>query len=135
MMKKIDGIKMTPQRMAILDFLEGNTNHPSVSDIYSAVSNRFPTISVATVYSTVEMLKSKGYINELNIDRERMRVDPNVRPHNHIICIYCKKIIDIEEEIHIQLSDKQLYGFNIIEKRIEFYGICPDCKKKRQGTL
>ena len=51
------GLKLTPQRLAILNYLEGNKEHPSAEDVYKAVSRKFPTMSLATVYNTLESLK------------------------------------------------------------------------------
>jgi Fe2+ or Zn2+ uptake regulation protein len=55
------GLKMTPQRIAIIDYLKGNTTHPSALDVYKAVSERFPTMSFTTVYNTLQTLRDKGW--------------------------------------------------------------------------
>jgi len=134
MVKRIKGMKMTPQRMAIIEYLEGNMDHPSASDVYKAVSNKFPTISLATVYNTIEKLKEKGCPKELLIDPDKKRFDSDIKPHNHLICIYCKNIKDIKQGIVLELSDEERQGFKIIGNRIEFYGICPDCEKRGLET-
>jgi Fur family peroxide stress response transcriptional regulator len=58
------GFKMTPQRIAILDFLEGNTGHPSAEDIYKEIKKKHPTVSFATIYNTLETLKKRREIVE-----------------------------------------------------------------------
>src|SRR5512137_372133 len=87
------GVKLTPQRIAILDYLEGNLSHPSADDVYRAILRKFPTMSFATVYNTLEMLKRNGMVVELTGDPEKKRFDPNPRPHHHLICMHCRRIV------------------------------------------
>lgn len=131
--KKI-GLKLTPQRLAIIAYLEGNKEHPSAEDIYKEVSKRFPTMSFATVYNTLESLRRKGYISELPIDPDKKRFDPNVEPHSHLICVKCKKIIDISVNYEISIPEEERAGFEIIGKHIDFYGICPKCNRDKEVT-
>jgi len=123
------GIKLTPQRIAILKFLEGNKSHPSAEDVYNAVSKDFSTISFATVYNTLELLRDRGAIAELKIDPRKKRFDPDTRPHHHLICIKCKRLIDIYQRFRLTIPKDIAKGFEIKENHIEFYGVCPDCKK------
>ncbi|MEW6599715.1 MAG: transcriptional repressor [Nitrospirota bacterium] len=125
---KSKGIKLTPQRVAILEYLDGNKNHPSAEDIYEAVRRQFPMISFATVYKTLETLKQKCDILELTIDPQRRRYDPDTKPHHHLICIRCKKIVDIEAEIPFAIPNEAKEQFEITGNHVEFYGICSDCK-------
>lgn len=127
---KNSGLKQTPQRLAILDFLKGNKNHPSVEDIYKSISKQFPTISLATVYNNLETLKQLGIIKELTIDPQKKHFDPNVSPHHHIICIDCGQIVDVNINYELKVPDENKCGFEITGNHIEFYGICPDCKNK-----
>ncbi len=122
------GLKLTPQRIAILDYLKDNTDHPSAEDIYRAVSENYPTMSFATVYNTLEAIRKKGGVHELSIDPTKKRFDPNTKPHHHLICIKCKRIVDIDCAYDLQVSADERSGFDIIGNHVEFYGICPTCK-------
>ena len=122
------GLKLTPQRIAILDYLDGNRTHPSAEDVYRAVLRKFPTMSFATVYNTLETLKSRGMIGELTGDPGKKRFDPNPRPHHHLICTGCRKIVDVDAEYPLSVSDHDRAGFDITGNSIEFFGICPECK-------
>jgi len=82
---KHTGMKLTPQRLAILTYLEGNTAHPSAEEIYAAMSERFPTMSFATVYNTLNLLVEKGLIGMQTIREGAVVFDPNVRKHHHFI--------------------------------------------------
>ncbi|RJQ54620.1 MAG: transcriptional repressor [Nitrospiraceae bacterium] len=123
-------IKLTPQRLAILDYLRDNTNHPSAEDIFKAVKKKFPTMSFATVYNTLETLLNKGGIHELKIETGKKRYDYDVTPHHHIICIKCRKIVDLYKDYKIPLPDEITREFELINKTVEFYGTCRNCKKR-----
>ena len=124
------GIKLTPQRIAILDFLEGNLCHPSAEDVYRAVLRKFPTMSFATVYNTLETLKGRGMVAELTGDPGKKRFDPNPRPHHHLICTQCRRIVDVQAEFRLPVSVRDRAGFEITGNHIEFFGTCPDCSKR-----
>jgi len=124
------GLKLTPQRLAILEYLENNRSHPSAEDIYNALKPRFPSMSFATVYNTMEVLVKKGLVKELSVESTRKRFDPFTHPHHHFFCKSCKKVIDvgtIKNNIKIpeELKDCELSEYQII-----FFGLCPECKRK-----
>jgi len=121
-------IKLTPQRLAILGYLDGNKSHPSAEDIYRFVLKQFPTMSFATVYNTLEALREKGGIRELTIEPGKKRYDPDSSSHHHLICVKCKNIIDIYEKFRLSLSSDAAKGFDLIGSHIEFYGICRKCR-------
>jgi len=124
------GFKLTPQRIAILKFLEGNTNHPTAEDIFTEVKKKNPTISFATVYNTIQALKDRGEILEITIDPERKHFDPNPDPHHHIICAKCKKIDDIFVDYSeaLKLPEDVLDRFSPMGNHVDFYGVCKDCQ-------
>ena len=124
------GLKLTPQRLAVLHYLDGNTGHPSAEDIYRSVSKKYPTMSLATVYNTLEALKQRGHLRELTIDPSKKRFDPNPRPHHHLMCVRCNKTLDIRNGFRIHLSNRETQGFQIIGHHIEFYGLCLECQKE-----
>ncbi len=121
------GLKLTPQRLAILQYLEGNKEHPSAEDIYRAVRKKFPTMSLATVYSTLSALKNKGSVLELTLDPGKKRYDPETAIHNHLICVSCKRIVDIPENFELNVPDAERREFTIIKSHVEFHGLCPKC--------
>ena len=127
---KETGFKLTPQRLAILSFLEDNTSHPTAEDVYRHVAKRFPTMSLATVYNTLETLKARGNVTEVTIDPEKRHFDPDIRRHHHAICDRCKKIVDIFRDFDLSASEKEMHGFNVTGSHVEFYGLCPDCAQK-----
>jgi Fur family peroxide stress response transcriptional regulator len=125
------GIKLTPQRLAVLQYLEGNKDHPSAEDIYRVLHKRFPTMSLATVYNALSTLKEKGGVLELTLDPARKRYDPDTRHHDHLICKSCRRIVDIPDAMRIALPESARQDFAVVESHVEFYGICPKCKKKK----
>ena len=125
-------MKLTPQRLAILEYLERNESHPSASEIFKAVSEKYPMMSFATVYNTLEALREKGQVLELSIDSKKKRFDPNTKPHHHLICIQCKAITDVHSNFCLNLSEEEMCDYEIIGNHVDFYGICPKCRQEKE---
>ena len=123
-------MKLTPQRLSILSYLDGNREHPTAEEIYRKVSRKFPTMSLATVYNTLETLKRQGMLTEITIDPDKRHFDPNREKHHHLICSKCKRIADIQIEFDLAVPKESMQGFEIVGNHVEFYGICPDCRKE-----
>lgn len=128
----IKGFKRTPQRLSILDHLDGNTSHPSADDIYRVVAKKNPSMSFATVYNTLNTLVRTGAVRELTIDPDRKRYDPDTSAHHHLICLECKKVADIPGDIPLEIPRGVARDFDILGSHIEFYGLCPTCKKLKR---
>ena len=124
------GFKLTPQRIAILKYLEGNTSHPTAENIYMAIKEKHPTVSFSTVYNTVESLKERGEILEITIDPERKHYDPNLNPHNHIVCTVCNRIGDVFADYSgvMNLPPDVLEEFTVTGNHVDFYGVCGECR-------
>ena len=126
------GFRITPQRLAIFEYLQGNTTHPTVEDIYREIKKRYPAISLATVYNTIQALKDRGEVMELTIDPDRKHYDPDTTPHHHVICTECNRIGDVfvDYSPHLKLPEDVLEGFVVMDNQVNFYGICKDCQDK-----
>jgi len=120
-------VKITPQRLAILQVIEGNTSHPSAEDIYKEVIKTNPTISFATVYNTLDKLYELNLLLKLNIQEDKNHYDPNTNQHHHFLCNKCKKILDIFDDYDIKPTGKTLKQVKIDSYQINFYGICSEC--------
>ena len=126
------GLKITPQRLAILEFLDGNKSHPSAEEIFDGVKESVPTISFATVYNTLEAMKRTASVQEITIDPQRKHYDPDMTPHHHIVCIGCNRIGDVHVDYSAALKLPEDVGseFELVGEHVNFYGICSDCKGK-----
>jgi Fur family peroxide stress response transcriptional regulator len=128
----VKGFKRTPQRLSILDHLDGNTSHPSADDIYRVVAKKNPTMSFATVYNTLNTLVQAGAVRELTIDPDRKRYDPDTSLHHHLICLDCKEVVDIPGDIPLEVPRAASRDYTILGSHIEFYGLCVTCKKQKR---
>jgi Fur family peroxide stress response transcriptional regulator len=128
----LPGFKRTPQRLAILEYLDGNTEHPSAEEIYEAVSKKNPSLSFATVYNTLNTLVQTGAILEITLDPERRRYDPNTTLHNHAICIDCRRVMDIPATTPVSIPQHLTESFSVMCSHVEFYGECASCQQKKR---
>jgi Fur family peroxide stress response transcriptional regulator len=130
-----DGHRITPQRLAILKLFADDERHPSVEQVFERVRQDYPTTSLATVYKTVLLLKGKGEILELGFAGSSSRYDlKRPGPHPHLICVECQRIVDLDidpfDDLPQALARK--YGYQIVNQRVDVYGICPECQKSVQ---
>jgi Fur family peroxide stress response transcriptional regulator len=125
--------RITPQRLAVLRVLAASEGHPTVEMIYERVKADFPTTSLATIYKTVSLLKEMGEVLELGFADGSNRYDGNKPfPHPHVICTKCKKVIDPHLSSLDELTREVIEetGFEIIAHRLDFFGICSECRGK-----
>ncbi len=125
-----NGHKITPQRLAIVKILAKSKGHPSVEDIYDEIKTDFPTMSLATVYRNIVLIKSFGEVLELGFPDGSNRYDGNKPyPHPHVICVKCKKIVDPDldtlDELKSEVASET--NFKILNHRLDFFGICSNC--------
>jgi Fur family peroxide stress response transcriptional regulator len=113
-----------------LEYLVGNTSHPLAEEIYQSLKPRFPSLSMATVYSTVEVLARGGELQELNIDPVLRRFDPALATNGHFLCSLCGVIYDIKVDLAILKAEQQERDFLIEGISVSLYGRCPNCKNK-----
>ena len=126
--------RLTPQRLAVIKLLAVSEGHPSVERIYETVRAEFPTISIATIYKTVNLLKQLNEVLELGFPDGSNRYDGNKPdPHPHVICTKCKQIIDPNlgslKDLKKEVVKKT--GFQILNHRVDFFGTCRDCRSHK----
>ena len=129
---KTTGIRMTPQRHAILSYLLEIDTHPTVDEIYRALESKFPSMSLATVYNNQKVFIETGLVRELTYGDGASRFDADMSDHYHAICQSCGRIEDFSHEplTEVERSAERETGFLISGHRMEVYGICPECLGK-----
>lgn len=123
--------RLTPQRVELVRLIAVSEGHPSAAQLYEQIKRKFPTMSPATVYKTLALLKELGQVMEIDL-RDDSHYDGNrPQPHAHIICMKCNKIVDgemlLDPEIVTQMEN--MSGYSILRPQLSFYGLCPDCQK------
>ena len=125
------GFKVTPQRLAICEFVLSSKEHPTVEQVYEVVQKKYPTISLATVYQTLHLLTEIGMLQELGFSDGISRYDPNNSPHINIICKNCGKIQDYESESVRKFLSQITVELKrtLVGQHLELYTYCDQCKK------
>ncbi|MEG2935292.1 MAG: Fur family transcriptional regulator [Clostridium sp.] len=124
-------LKLTPQRIAVYNYLKSTKEHPSAETIHKALMEEYPTMSLATVYKTLKVLVEVGLVQELNVGEGNFRYDGMTSAHPHIHCICCAKVDDLEGVTFEELNQtvKGNTNYDVLSNKVYFYGICPECKK------
>lgn len=131
---KNTGVRMTPQRHAILAYLLETMSHPTADEIYKALEGQFPNMSVATIYNNLRVFKEAGLVRELTYGDASSRFDANLQEeHYHIICSECGKIQDFNFPYlsDVEEAASSMAGFKVTGHRMEVYGICEPCQQKQ----
>ncbi|MDL2280492.1 transcriptional repressor [Selenomonadales bacterium OttesenSCG-928-I06] len=125
------GFKVTPQRIAIYNALLSTKEHPKAETIYNKLLPLYPTMSLATVYKTLETLSNLNLIQVLNLGEDSFRYDADMSTHHHIRCLKCDKVEDlhgIDAQTFInEVTDKTNYTLQ--RQQFYFFGVCPNCQK------
>jgi len=126
---KNDSLKVTPQRLEILRFLDIHKSHPTVDEIYQNIKKTNPSLSKTTVYNSLDVLENHGIIQSISISVSEKRYDIKNQMHHHFLCKKCGRIIDIDIKCpNINKVIEQ--GHYVEEVHGYFKGTCKECIKK-----
>jgi Fur family peroxide stress response transcriptional regulator len=130
------GLRLTHQRLEIFSELARFDGHPSVDDIYRRVHERMPSISLDTVYRTLDTFERYGLIARFLGDDGRQRFDSNLERHHHLVCRRCHRIVDFEWPQHDRLTPPAIAtGWaQLSMPTMEVSGLCPDCQRASESS-
>jgi Fur family transcriptional regulator, stress-responsive regulator len=127
------GRKVTAQRQCIFRALEDDLTHPTADSVYTRAKREMETISLKTVYQTLNELAAMGEIAALDVGTGTTRFDPNVEEvHHHLVCRSCGKVRDLHADfsfITVPQGDEE--GFELGSAEVVFRGTCADCRNLR----
>ena len=130
---KNNKIKNTPQRQVILSYLMTSHDHPSIEMIFKYVRKNGFSVSLATVYNTLQLFVDHNLIIEIAADSGgHMRYDYFEIPHYHVICVNCNKIVDVFDDSSTKNEKIATVetGYQVLNSHYTVYGICPECQSK-----
>ncbi|WP_437601600.1 transcriptional repressor [Sorangium sp. So ce590] len=136
------GLKLTPQRLAIVRELAADPTHPTAQELFERLRPALPTMSFATVYNTLDALASAGLCVALSLSPGASRFDPNMDAHHHAVCDRCGLVRDVPCEPSELLAERldeivpapltAAPGFEVRAVERIYRGLCAACAKGRQ---
>lgn len=126
-----NGMKVTPQRLAVLKYLKNNRIHPTAEQVHSALLKDYPSLSLTTVYKTLAKFVEERMIKELDIDPNKMRFDICMDDHDHFHCRVCNNVYDIfynKKNCVDNLQKSNQDGHRVDTVSINFRGVCKSCE-------
>ena len=132
------GLKVTEQRLLILDVIRNGASHFTAQDIFEVVIARNPAVGFATVYRFLRSLTDQSYVSEVRMGGMPARYEwAEKSHHDHLTCVQCHQIVEFENFEIERLQDKvaKEFGFELTHHLLELYGVCPDCRKKSPVNL
>ena len=124
------GLRLTEPRRLILGAVRATDTHPSAFAVYRKVRRQLPRVSLATVYRNLRRLAAEGLLLE-RVGADGLRFDGNIGRHDHFTCLTCRRVFDVPAAKASRAHDRVATGFEILERRIEFYGLCAACRGRR----
>lgn len=127
------GLKVTQQRLDILEVVRGGPNHFTAQDVFETVIKRNPEIGFATVYRFLRTLTENSYVTEVRMGGMPARYEWALKDHHdHLTCTSCSKIVEFENDEIERLQEKVAlrFGFLLTSHVLELYGVCPECRQK-----
>lgn len=121
-------IKPSMQRISIMKYLMEHRTHPTVDEIYTALSPAIPTLSKTTVYNTLKILSEQGAAQTLTIDERNTCYDADTTPHAHFLCKRCGKIYDLPYDATKKVVEMNMEGHEVQEIHYYYKGFCRHCK-------
>ncbi|MED1472381.1 Fur family transcriptional regulator [Bacillus salipaludis] len=127
---KKNGLRMTPQRLALLEYMAFTELHPTVDDICKDLKNSLPSLTPATIYSNLKCFKKYNLINELSFGEFASRYEWATPFHYHVRCKLCGNLVDLNYPKLTQVEEfAQIQsGFDVTHHFFELQGTCPNCQ-------
>ena len=123
-------ILVTAQRLAIFEQLMGRKDHPSAEMIFNDIKMDFPSLTLVTVYNTLQKLVTSDLCIKVNPLHTSARYDGNTEVHQHLVCTHCQKIIDMHDaSLSVELPELIAEKFKIVDQSVLFYGTCVECQE------
>lgn len=129
------GLNVTYQRLLIFKHLINTNTHPTADEIYQAVITEYPSISMATVYKILEILTEHKLIAKVTPLHDLARFDGDTSMHHHLVCLRCRKIVDVHHDALNNLPIPSNNGFEVCGYRVQYEGICEVCASKPRLRL
>lgn len=126
-------VRRSERRDEILRLMQSTDCHPSAEWVYQQMKDRFPKLSLGTVYRNLNQLAEEGYIFRLGRVKDQDRYDAQLTPHAHFICSGCGKVIDLPHKPASPDYVDQLvqhYAFAVARQEFILRGLCKDCQNK-----
>lgn len=138
-MLKEKGLKLTGQRLLVLETMaEHPGEHLTAEEIFDLARRNYPEIGLATIYRTLQVLVELNVVDKISFDDGFARyelieeLDSERHHHHHAICIGCKTVISLEEDLLEALEQELMenHGFAVTDHEVKLYGYCKECRLK-----
>jgi Fur family peroxide stress response transcriptional regulator len=127
---RASGLRATGARIAILEALEDDRRHPTAEMLFDSLRERFPSLSLSTVYATIDTFLEHGIIRQVSSRSGRLRVDGTPPDHDHAVCRKCGRVYDIDPAAIDRPTRLPALpgGLQVTNRYVEYEVICQQCR-------
>ena len=129
-----NGYKVTPQRLAVYEWLSHTQEHPTAEMLYSRLQPKYPSMSLSTVYKAMDIFEKLQLVKVLNTGEVSYRFDADTSEHAHVQCLECGRVDDVRiDPAEIREQAGRDSGYEVQKQEVYFYGVCPRCRSKKEA--
>lgn len=131
-----EGVRVTPQRLIVLEALAAHSGHISADEILQWVSARYPAINLATIYRTLDLLISIGLVAQTDFGSGVSFFElVGDSPHHHLVCEHCHAVLEIDDDVLLPIHENILrdYGFRTNPRHLALFGYCRECQVAKEN--
>ncbi len=124
-------VRFTKQRQAVLEVVRASSEHPDAAHVFESVRRVVPSISLGTVYRSLDALVHEGHLIQIQQPGMPTRYDARLDDHAHFVCDTCGEVFDVVAQMPdlVSLAVSSLPGFQVREAKVAFHGVCQRCKR------
>lgn len=127
------GLRMTPQRLMVMDAVFHHDGHITAEDIHAKVQARYPYVDLSTVYRTLQVLRDQSLVAELRVPDGPTQYEAVLDDfHHHAVCHHCGEMLELQPEILEPVRDEILerHGFCAELTHVAIFGLCRECAEE-----
>ena len=131
----LPGMRVTNQRALLLEIIRQGQGHLDADEIYRQARQKYPRLSLSTVYRSLQLFKKLGLIEEVHFDEAHHHYEakPPVE-HHHLVCLGCGRVIEFHYPLsrYVKRNVAEAKDFDIVATEIRMTGYCSRCRQERQ---
>lgn len=125
------GLRVTPQRVMVLEAIREGSGHMTAEEVYKRVCERYPYVNLATIYRTLELFKDLGLLTVIDVGEKSVQYELlSAEPHHHLICEHCGLVADLDDSLMLSVRERLAneFGFQARVEHVAIFGHCQNCR-------
>jgi len=131
----LTGMRVTNQRALLLEIIRHGQGHLDADEVYRRARQKYPRLSLSTVYRTLQLFKKLGLVEEVHFDESHHHYEAKpTTEHHHLVCLGCGRVIEFQYPLsrYVKRNVAEAKDFEIVATEIRMTGYCSRCRQGRE---